>query len=443
MLGFSIKAARSCSKAAALTAALVLATASCGEKAALPPAAESASPAVTDVRVSGAGVDAAEPAVAAGENGTIFVAYVEHNPDKSADLYVTPFAAGHERAGERVRVNPTAGEVKAWYGDPPTIAVSGSNLFVGWTRRVQSDGGAETDVVLSVSRDGGQTFAEPVKVNDDNAPASHGMHSLAVAGDAVYMSWLDERNVKPEKVKLGESAPSPVDGFVFVKAHHNPKQKAVADDGAEPNSEVFFAASTDGGRKFSKNVRVASDVCPCCKTATLAADGKLFLGWRQVLPGNFRHIAVASSGNGGQTFSPSAIVSDDRWMLSACPVSGPALAAESGGLKVFWYTAGSAGEAGLFEAISSDGGRSFAPRKLVSSEARSGTPALVRNANGTSLVFAEKGEKVSIVPASAGSDTSQKELADAELFAATAGDQGVVIAFVKTEGNSRTVWLTR
>jgi hypothetical protein len=123
---------------------------------------------------------------------------------------------------------------------------------------------------------------------------------MAVTGGAVYISWLDERNVKP--------------------AAHSEMH-------VEPNSEVFFASSNDGGRTFSKNIRVASDVCPCCKTATLAANGKLYLSWRQVLPGEFRHIAVASSNDGGQTFSNASIVSDDKWMLTACPMSGPALMA--------------------------------------------------------------------------------------------------------------------
>jgi hypothetical protein len=38
------------------------------------------------------------------------------------------------------------------------------------------------------------------------------------------------------------------------------------------------------------------------------------------------------------------VVSDDRWELRGCPVSGPALAAgERGDVRVLWYTAGDAG----------------------------------------------------------------------------------------------------
>ena len=72
----------------------------------------------------------------------------------------------------------------------------------------------------------------------------------------------------------------------------------------ESNRDLYLSHSTDGGKTFSLIAKVARKVCPCCKTAlAVSADGTLYAGWRQVLPGNFRHIAVASSTDGGTTFS--------------------------------------------------------------------------------------------------------------------------------------------
>ncbi|MEP7211716.1 MAG: sialidase family protein [Acidobacteriota bacterium] len=398
-----------------------------------------------EILVSGAGIDAAEPAITTGNDGKVFVAYVEYGRDKTGDLFVAGFDGELKSTGEAVRVNRNPGEVKTWYGDPPTIAAAADGtVYVGWTRRVRAAGGGGTDLVLSVSRDGGQTFAEPVKVNDDTAPASHGMHSLAVDGDRVYMSWLDERNVKADKAEMWETTPSPTEGFEFVKAHHTAKHNVSSDEAAEPNSEVFFASSTDGGKTFSKNVRVASDVCPCCKTATLAAGGKLYLSWRQVLPGSFRHIAVASSVDDGKTFSTAAIVSDDKWMLSACPVSGAALTTnDAGELIVYWYTAGAAGEPGLYRASSSDGGRTFAPRSLVDAPAVSGAPVLIKNKKGAACVLAENGPQISVIPAIGSETAAPRKIRNAELPAAAALGDGMVIAFVRKEGNARSVWVTR
>jgi Neuraminidase (sialidase) len=111
---------------------------------------------------------------------------------------------------------------------------------------------------LSVSKNGGQTFDSPVKINDDEQPASHGMHSMAIDDKGrIFSAWLDERNIKFED--------KPTDS----EMHH---------DDAEPNSEVFYSVSEDGGKTFAANEKIASDVCPCCKTAVLAApDGTVIL----------------------------------------------------------------------------------------------------------------------------------------------------------------------
>jgi hypothetical protein len=196
-----------------------------------------------------------------------------------------------------------------------------------------------------------------VKVNDDQIQVGHGLHSLAVAaGGRVYLAWLDERNVAKPRVEA----------------------TSVGHKHEEPNSEVFVATSTDGGRSFAPNRRVASDVCPCCKTSlAVGPDARLYVSWRQVLPGSFRHIAVASSSDGGSTFSGPAIVSDDRWKLDGCPVSGAALALDQGSLRVVWYAEGDAGPAGLYTSESRDGGKSFAPRQLVREAKVRGTPVLI------------------------------------------------------------------
>lgn len=175
--------------------------------------------------------------------------------------------------------------------------------------------------------------------------------------------------------------------------HGAQPEAAKAGGGAhhEPNRVVVFAASGDGGRTFSPNLKVGAEACPCCRTAlAVAGDGRVYVGWRQVLPGEFRHIAVAASSDGGRSFAAPSVVSDDRWELRACPVSGPALAAGDGGaLRVLWYTAGEAGPAGLYSAESSDGGRNFTPRRAVAGGSLHGTPLLQRDGRGAPFAVYE------------------------------------------------------
>ena len=348
-------------------------------------------------------------------------------------------------AGSPVRVNPVNGSGRSWYGDPPTIAVAGDTVYVGWTAAVT--GGS--DLFLSVSHDAGKTFDGPVKVNDDKRPAAHGMHSLAVdrAGN-VFMAWLDERNVTPRpngKTAETTGKPRAETASYFVRIHHNDGGHQDADHmsqeaEAEPNSEVYFAASTDGGKTFSVNKKLASEVCPCCKTSMIIGpDGKLFVSWRQVLANGCRHIAVTSSSDSGEIFSKPIIVSDDKWKINACPVSGAAMAIDTKNvLSVAWYTAGDAGQPGLYSAISSDGAMSFGPRTLESSEAVSGMPTILETDKGPVSIFGT-GQTIRV---RTGSPETSHTIENAELPAATYADGKIVMVFVRKQGERRRVEIT-
>ncbi|MBC7900641.1 MAG: exo-alpha-sialidase [Saprospiraceae bacterium] len=393
------------------------------------------------VRLSGEEADAAEPAIVRDGEGNLYVVYVEHEADKKDDVYLQKVDGEMKNAGPRTRVNKIPGIAKTWRGDPPTIAVGPTgSIYVGWRSKVE--GG--NDLMLSVSTDGGQTFTDPVKVNDDSKPASHGMHSLAVDGNNnVFVAWLDERNI--DTAAHVQSFDNPVDPgseFYYLNAHHNsntpdqPEKKPHKKvEMVEPNSEVFFSSSKDGGKTFSANKKLAVEVCPCCKTAlTIAPNGTLYISWRQVLDGDFRHIAVASSTDGGQTFSEAVIVSDDEWKINACPISGAALSAEDDALKVLWYTAGDAGVAGVYTAESKDNGKTFSPRTLVNSDAVGGTPVITNQPGGkASFVYPAKDGKVTV----------EAEIIDnATLPAAVHSNGKGYTAFVRNQGEKRAVWIS-
>jgi hypothetical protein len=359
-----------------------------------------------------------EPAVAAGPDGEVFLAYVRHEP-QGGDVFVQALDHNGRPKGDRVRVTDVPSAAKTWKGDPPALVVGrNGNIYVGWTRKCSDPEARGTDLVLSVSRDGGRSFEPPVKVNDDSEPASHGMHSLAVDSEGrVVMAWLDERNVGKES-QNPKTQPAP---------HHAE---------AEPNSEVFTAVSTDGGRTFSPNKKIAGDVCPCCKTSLLIDEGgTVYVSWRQVLEGDHRHMAVASSTDGGVTFSRGAVVSDDQWQLSACPVSGAALSSTGRDqLEVTWYTAGAAGVAGIYSAVSNDRGRTFGQRRLLSSAAAAGTPVVSPTYRAFNAI--DNAIKIQDVRQT----TEGLSIPDAAVPATSTTNGRTLVAFVRTKGDSPSVW---
>ena len=327
--------------------------------------------------------------------------------------------------GSAVRVNPQAGVATAWRGDPPSVAVTDRSVYVLWTQRIEVDGKKGTDLYLSASEDQGKTFATTVKVNDDKLPGAHGMHSLAVSRDGrIYVAWLDERNV---------SAPKP---SKHAGGHH-----------MESNRELFVASSVDGGKTFSANRKIAADACPCCKTAlAVAADGTIYASWRQVLPGNFRHIAVATSNDGAANFSTPVIVSDDKWMLQGCPVSGPSLSTDpNGALEVVWYAAGEAGAPGLYFAETRDQGRSFSPRALLMQESVKGTPAIAAGGNRTFAVWqGTAGQQIETkMRELGGAGAAVSVAANAELPSGALCNDKLFVAYITKMGEKRSVWLAK
>ena len=379
------------------------------------------------VQLSAEGVDAAEPVTTAASDGSIYVAWVNHDVKNQADVMIGRFDSHGKIQGAAVRLNPQPGTATAWRGDQPSVAVGqNGSVYVVWTARVEADGKKGTDLYLSVSTDMGQTFEAPVKINDDKAPAAHGMHSLAVANNGrIYVSWLDERNVH---------APQP---STKAEGHH-----------MESNRELFIAQSTDDGRTFSKNQKVASEACPCCKTAlAIAHDGTLYIGWRHVLPGNYRHIAVTSSSDRGATFSQPVIVSDDKWVLQGCPVSGPSLSVNDAGvLKVLWYAGGEANAPGLYVAESKDKGQSFSPGQLLAKETVRGTPVLAASGGSYVAIWEMAGgdaAETKLRNISNDGRESNRVALNAELPAAAFGKDGLFVAYVSKVKEKRSVWLMK
>lgn len=383
------------------------------------------------VRVSSGDADAAEPAIAASPDGNVYVVWVDHSQKLQADVMIARLTGDGQMQGSPVRVNSQTGIATAWRGDPPTVVVTpDQTVFVGWTARVEGESGHATNLYLSSSRDHGQTFSTPVKVNDDKKPAVHGMHSLAIGADSrIYVAWLDERNITPVKdMKMNAK----------TAGHH-----------MESNRELFMSSSADGGRTFTPNRQVATDVCPCCKT-TLAVgpEGHVYLSWRQVLPGDFRHIAVASSSDGGSTFSKAVIVSDDQWVLRGCPVSGASLsAATNGDLRVLWYAGGEKGEHGVYWAESKDGGQSFSPRQLLDATMARGTPVLLNDLSGTPIGIWEASEDgvahvfVARLSVNAKITKDRHSIGAGELPVAATTTDRLFIVNLKDVGGKQSIWL--
>lgn len=151
---------------------------------------------------------------------------------------------------------------------------------------------------------------------------------------------------------------------------------------------VYIARSTNRGVSFEKSVRVAPSVCPCCRPSFGFDDADtVYISWRGVSHGDVRDIQVASSPDGGATWSKPTAIAEDNWHLNACPHSGASLAVLGKRLFVAWHTVRE-GTSQLYLAWSDNGGKTFSPRtNLRGTVLDANHPMLVAHGNKVGAVF--------------------------------------------------------
>lgn len=133
---------------------------------------------------------------------------------------------------------------------------------------------------------------------------------------------------------------------------------------------AYLAPGTAGGEEdkslrfvqFAKNGTVLSDelldgdVCTCCQTAAaLTAKGPI-VAYRGHSADEIRDISIVAKRD--EKWQRPHAVHRDGWRINACPVNGPALAANGMRVTAAWYTA-AADSSRVYVAHSEDAGESF------------------------------------------------------------------------------------
>ena len=198
---------------------------------------------------NGAAEIGADPAV--GPSGEVYVAWLDvtHSTlkvDRSFDGGVT-FGRDSRIAPMVISFDTGIPSIKVRRALVyPSIDVDRSSgphrgrVYCAWTDQADQTqpfiDGAETDIFLAFSDDGGLQWSAPIRVADDVVDADQFYQWLAVdpSDGSVNISWYDTRN-----------------------------------DAAKRRTDIYFTRSTNGGLSFSANVRVTSastdESCPACE----------------------------------------------------------------------------------------------------------------------------------------------------------------------------------
>jgi hypothetical protein len=246
--------------------------------------------------------------LAVAPDGDVYVAWLDARdaPEGSGtfSVYVSRSSDHGASFGENIRVAGSACPCCR----TALLAATGGRVWIAWRKVFEGD---VRDIVVSTSRDGGRTFAPPVRVAADNwriAGCPHSGPTIAAHDQRLFVAWMTE---------------------------------------AQGRSAVRLAWSDDDGETFQPALTVSGDILDANHpTLSRSPDGRLLLSfegrphnrqqWQAVRP------YVVALRPSGQLTAPMPVPSGER------SAAYPAIAAGTAGrLFVAWTEPGHPDSRGL------------------------------------------------------------------------------------------------
>ena len=263
------------------------------------------------------------PNLAVGAGGRLILTWLE--PVTPAGTYAFRFAVR-----ERGRWSPP-GTIRQGTGffvnwaDFGSLAETGDGRWVAhWLEKTAAAPYAY-HVMLSLSRDRGKTWSDPIRAHDDSSATEHGFVAMSPGPAGLDLVWLDGRGM----------------------------------NGDDRGAMAVRTRTLGSGNRLLPEIELDARSCECCQTALARTPDGLVAAFRDRSDGEVRDIAVARQ-VGGQWRTP-RVVASDEWEHRACPVNGPALAADGRQVDLVWYT-GVRSEPRVWLVRSGDAGVSFGRR---------------------------------------------------------------------------------
>ena len=301
-----------------------------------------------------AGEGSAQPHLDVGADGTVLLSWLEPAQD-----------------GYALRLSTTTGDE---WSSPATVA-SGADWFVNWADfpsvspvgdnalaahwLVYQQQGFGYDAVMSLSTDGGGSWREPFLLHVDGTDTEHGFVTLFPWQDGLAAVWLDGRNM----IQDGE--------FVFENASGEPVGMSLR----------YAHFGIDGERLASEEVDELA--CDCCQTDVAFSGGDALVAFRDRTATEVRDIVLSRLTAEG--WQPPVALAPDNWVLEACPINGPAIAARGDDVAVAWFSAAD-NRPRVNLVRSSDGGHTFANTIEVDTSGSFGHVDVAALANGDTAV---------------------------------------------------------
>jgi hypothetical protein len=208
--------------------------------------------------------------------------------------------------------------------DTPSVLRLSNGTLVGDWMQSSSDEFEASNLRLVYSKDNGKTWSKSFLPHHDGTITQHAFATLfELANGNLGLVWLDGRLTVKDR-------------------EHGPMT-------------LRYAAYNATWTQMSDRA-IDAKVCDCCTmSVAMTTDGPIAI-YRNRTDDEIRDIYVTRYEKGAWTAGTP--VHDDGWQIHACPVNGPAIAAQGNNVAAAWFTAKN-DQGQSWAAFSKDGGRTW------------------------------------------------------------------------------------
>lgn len=277
-------------------------------------------------------------------DGSVWLSWVEYQDDTTDVLkYATLKDNQWREEGEVSRGNN-------WFvnwADFPSFSIfpsQGKNYLLAHWLQKSASGTYDYDVRISIKKPGQSDWSPSIVLHQDGIPAEHGFVSLLPEKGKIRAFWLDGSLTKGLEATVNNK-----------KGGHSGHQGAM----------TLHTALVDTLGIVSEETLLDSRICDCCQTSATMVDNGPVVVYRDRSEREIRDISIIRFENGSWT-EPVSIF-QDNWMITGCPVNGPAVSSYKNKLAIAWFT-GKNNKGEVKVIFSENGGRTFGKPVIIDAD---------------------------------------------------------------------------
>ena len=253
-------------------------------------------------------VQSSEPNLYTSDNGKTYLSFISSEVDtEESKLYFSTLDLANLKWNKPSLINSSTDWFVNWADFPRITSNNNNGISVHYLQKSGEDT-YSYDIKVMNSKDGGANWDKPLKLHNDSTKTEHGFVSTINYNNNFLSTYLDGR--QNELAKHDKSL-SP--------------QMTLRSTSYNIDGEILLDKLID------------NKVCDCCQTDLGITQNNIPITVYRDRSQNETRDIYYSFFKDAKWSTPLSI-NDDNWIISGCPVNGPAISTFRNSSSVVWYT---------------------------------------------------------------------------------------------------------